>query len=151
MLTITIAEDSGKRVLLETFDRSRGRFSGGSLYREPGEKGACLAVPPRGAGIIRVPTLDFEKPVTVHMKVKPPAAVDQIVVLVRWSDLREETRLTLKGLDPGLWNQVRFNPLDSRLPESPAPSRKLRLTSLKFVFAGASKDRVLLDDFEIRQ
>ena len=137
----------GKVAFSENFDNGPGTFRGGEV------RDRALAFPPKGVDCWRTFSVPVQDSTTVRFKLKPPANVGQVTVLI-WSEkLKDNARYLITGLKQGQWNQVEFRAIEARTGWA-ADGTSLdgaMLSNVKIMFEGPADARILLNDFEIRE
>ena len=148
-----LTPEPGKPIFTESFETGPGKFAGGTVV-DGGTKGSkALAFGPKGCSIWNAYSTPVKDSTTIRFKLKPLCDARQVTVLI-WSKTRKDNcRYTIGGLRKGQWKDVEFRAIECRVGwarRGPSLEGGV-LDNIKLIFEGGKDDRLLLEDFEIRE
>lgn len=149
---LLIAEPAST-VFSADFERGPGKFQGGRVVEDGAGGSKAYEFPARGTSIWQAFSQPVSEATTVRFKLKPQGQPRDIQVLI-WSRKHgDNCRYHIGPLEPGKWHEIEFRAIEARVGwGAVGPSLEGDvLDNFKLVFAGGDDDRLLIDEFEIRQ
>jgi len=149
---LLIAEP-GKTAYSQRFEEGPGKFDGGEVTDGGVDGSKAYRFPPKGASVWNAYSTPVKDSTTICFKLKPQGEPGDVQVLIWSKKLRDNCRYHIHGLEPGRWKEVQFRAIEARVGwgmKGPSLEGDV-LDNFKIVYGGGPDDRMLLDDFEIRQ
>jgi hypothetical protein len=91
--------------------------------------------------------------ITIRFKLKPLCDARTATVLIWSKKHKDNCRYYIGGLRKGQWRDVEFRAIEARVGwgrNGPSLEGDV-LDNIKLLYEGGESDRILLDDFEIRE
>jgi len=145
--------EPGEQAFSQRFEKDAGGFKGGSITDGGVDGSRAYAFGSKGVWIWNAYSVPVMESTTISFKLKPLCDAREVTVLI-WSKKHEDNcRYRIAGLRKGQWRSIEFRAIEARVGwgmKGPSLEGDV-LDNFKLVFEDGQDDRILLDDFEIRQ
>ena len=149
---LLIAEPD-KTAFSQKFENGPGGFKGGEVTEGGADGSKGYSFGPKGCSIWQAYSLDVKESTTVSFKLKALSDIGDLQVLI-WSEkLKDNCRYKIGPLKKGQTRDIEFRALEARVGWGmDGPSLEgSTFDNFKIIFAADEDDRILLDNFDIRQ
>ena len=146
-----LVPEPGRCVFRQTFDKTPGKFEGGSMTAGGVQDSKAYAFVSKGASVWRSFSLPVKDSTTVRFKLKALCDASDVTVLFWSKKHKDNCRYRIGALPKGQWRDIEFRAMEARTGwgmKGPSLEGDV-LDNFKIIFGGDKEGQVLLEDFEI--
>jgi len=148
-----LTPEPGRAVYVQKFEDGPDNFEGGSIADDGVDGSKAYSFPPNGVSIWDTYSTPVRESTTIRFKLKPLCDARTVNILIWSKKHKDNCRYNVTGLQKGRWRDVKFRAIEARVGwgrKGPSLEGDV-LDNIKLLYEGGESDRILLDDFEVRE